>query len=793
MLERSEIIPYQRMYDQQEKAEKKTGAYAEWQKVLILGISGFLVTKSVILESLMPFSIPFFAILVLYSRRYIFASLGVIAGMLVNAYFGLNILKYGISFLMIFSLGMLLKKRSFKLIWGSTLTAIMSFISGIIYLNVKGFLWYDFILLILESFICFSLVYIYYYAIPILIEEKRTFLSNEELISIAVTLGVVISGLSDFNFYGYSLKPIAIILTLLVFSYYGGARTGACIGVLLGLINSFSSIRAPYLVGIYAFSGMLAGIFKELGRFGTVLGFVIGNAILTFYISSSAEVFVNLKDVMVSSLIFMLLPRRVLDLFAIRLEYSLKGVRGQKDYSDNVKEYLVERLKEFSKIFHDLGRNLEVEKSLYAYNKKVDLSWIFDRVVKKVCSECSKKSYCWGEEVYNTYQDFYKLFEKMEEGGKNLTIPPHLNKNCYRLKEVMDASQNYFEFYRASLIWNKKIMEGRELVHQQIKGVSEVIENLALDLSKTIRFRSELEEKIAIALDKEGIAIKDVIVAEVQDNKFEITIRKKACFGNNVCKKCITRVVSEIMGKPFSVKRNMCGLIPASDSCSFKLVEAQKFQVATGISRVASCENNISGDNYSFMELRNGKYILALSDGMGIGIRASRESSAALNMLESFLEAGFSKDIAVKTINSIMMLKSTEDTFTTIDLTIIDCYSGIMEMVKIGASTTFIKRREEVEIIRSSSLPVGIVSDIKADVYKKQLKDGDFVVMVTDGFLEVDEGLNKEDWVVKELKAMRTQNPQDMAEKLMKKALEKCKGKNKDDMTVLVAKVWQIN
>src|SRR5690606_12896233 len=118
--------------------------------------------------------------------------------------------------------------------------------------------------------------------------------------------------------------------------------------------------------------------------------------------------------------------------------------------------------------------------------------------------------------------------------------------------------------------------------------------------------------------------------------------------------------------------------------------------------------NEVSGDNYTFGEGEN-SYFVALSDGMGIGRKANNESSIAINLLEKFLEAKFDKELALKTINSILMLKSNDEVFTTFDISLIDLYSGKLQIIKTGAPATFIRKKDRVEIINCQSLPVGIL------------------------------------------------------------------------------------
>ena len=83
-----------------------------------------------------------------------------------------------------------------------------------------------------------------------------------------------------------------------------------------------------------------------------------------------------------------------------------------------------------------------------------------------------------------------------------------------------------------------------------------------------------------------------------------------------------------------------------------------------------------------------------------------------------------------------MNLNSNTETYATLDITIIDLKNGNAEFVKNGACPTFIKKGKQVEIIKSVSLPAGILEDIDLVVYDKELHSGEYVIMCSDGILE---------------------------------------------------------
>ena len=121
---------------------------------------------------------------------------------------------------------------------------------------------------------------------------------------------------------------------------------------------------------------------------------------------------------------------------------------------------------------------------------------------------------------------------------------------------------------------------------------------------------------------------------------------------------------------------------------------------------------------------------------MGIGRKANIESSIAIELLEKLMEINMNKNIIIRTINSVLRAKSNDEIFTTLDLGFIDLYTGKLQILKTGSPATFIKKKDRVEIINSSSLPIGILENVDFNIYEEILEDGDIVIMMSDGILD---------------------------------------------------------
>ena len=194
---------------------------------------------------------------------------------------------------------------------------------------------------------------------------------------------------------------------------------------------------------------------------------------------------------------------------------------------------------------------------------------------------------------------------------------------------------------------------------------------------------------------------------------------------------------------------------------------------------------------FSFLHKEEGQFLASLSDGMGTGLNAYQESEKVVDLLEQFLEAGFSQETAVKMINSALVLRDQGKTFSTIDISSIDLYSGVCEFLKIGAATSFIRRGNWVEAITSTSLPAGIFQQTDFEKTCRKLYDGDMVIMVTDGVLDVLPAEHQESLMKDIILEHQTNNPKELADYILSRVRQYKSGRFCDDMTVLVVGIWK--
>ena len=183
--------------------------------------------------------------------------------------------------------------------------------------------------------------------------------------------------------------------------------------------------------------------------------------------------------------------------------------------------------------------------------------------------------------------------------------------------------------------------------------------------------------------------------------------------------------------------------------------------------------------------------MVALSDGMGAGAKAKKSSQIVTKMLTQTLSAGFDKEDSIELINSTVKL-STEEIFATMDVAIFDLYKGIVEFIKNGSCRTYIKNKQNIDIVEPNSLPLGILNDVDFTAYDKDLHDGDIFIMCSDGIIDSNQVQVGDKWFLKLIKEINTNNVKKMADIILNEAIDNGYGILKDDMSVIVAKVVKL-
>jgi len=671
--------------------------------------------------------------------------------------------------------------------------AISMMLSGLAFAFVYESTPFLFAVAALETVLAGGLTLIVKRAHTILTARRRrsNLLSGEDIIAITVVLAGVIAGASDIYVGAMPLRFFFCVYVLCIVAYKGGPSMAAAAGLMLGLFLYLAGHWDTGMAAVLGLAGMGGGACKRWGRLAVLGGITAIGGIALAMIALPMLAFSLVYSIIAAGVAFMLTPQS----FYFNVASAITPVLDSADdYMDKIKEETTRRLDKFSAAFDKLADTFSgLSKPKHSLNKH-DISLLIDDLANKACSGCENYTRCWEDDLYLTHQNIFTLLNACAQNGAAMQedMDKGFYKSCANADGLLRELNGIFTLYKNNLRWHNRIAESRELVSQQLQGVAGIVKRLSDEIDISLKFHDGLEEEMILALLKQKIEVNSVIVLENKAGKYRVTVNHPPCNREKTCVSEIRPVLSQVLKRRMRLEQTDCDI--RKGVCSTRFIEDQKLRVTTGVAHRAKTSKG-SGDSYSFMELTEGSCLLVLSDGMGSGERARRESAATVDLLEDFIESGFDKDLAVRMINSVLVLKSSEESFSTLDICSVDLYTGEAEFIKIGAAATFILRDGKVKIIRSSSLPIGMLNDVDLEVSHGQLQHDDIIVMVTDGITEaVNPGASviasEEDWLTYTIKQSRYHNPQDMAEYVLSEA-ERMVGLPKDDMTVLVARVWE--
>ncbi len=240
--------------------------------------------------------------------------------------------------------------------------------------------------------------------------------------------------------------------------------------------------------------------------------------------------------------------------------------------------------------------------------------------------------------------------------------------------------------------------------------------------------------------------------------------------------------VSHVIGnlaKELNARHNWHDAGPSS------LARRRRHFLDVGVASFSKSGSGINGDNYASLAFAPTQHAFVISDGMGAGENAAKMSAAALTLLEQLLNTGFEPLGAVQALNSMLVLRSPEESFVTLDMVILDLESERVKLIKAGAVASYIVRSDTVETFSSSSLPAGILDQIEVPVLESVLKPGESLVMVSDGILDV---VRDGNWLCAYLEKAKGSHSQDLADTITSEARRLAGGELPDDGVVLVVR-----
>lgn len=595
----------------------------------------------------------------------------------------------------------------------------------------------------------------------------------------ALSAVVCIFGLGVSNFISPYLWKCVSVFIIIFCCYLFKAGIGITVSAILGIGLALYYGNVNY-VSAFLVIGIVAQTIMPLSRFLSALALPIVDFLSQYLFGIySAYRLIDFLSILIGCIAFIVIPSKPLkilkdNLYAFREKQLIRqAINRNRTMLSNKLYELSTVFLEMANAFNDLNKKeISPEKSKENINARIENS---------VCKQCEYYYNCL-DKMPNKEHNMVKMIDIGFAKGKLslIDLPKDFADYCLRPKEIIYGINKLLADYRNYLIEKSNIANGRKMIADEVFGVSEILKSLALESGTLLKYQSKLERTLSENLFKSGILVNELLIYGENDRLcVSIVVAQKEIIISNI---------ESIISKTLKTRLSLCDKCQISDEKIYlSFSKSAEYDVVFGISKQTKDNSKISGDTHSVTRLSNDRFLIALSDGMGSGIEAEKVSNTSLSLIESFYKADMKSPLILNTVNKLLSI-NTEDTFSALDISVIDLKTCKADFIKFGSPYGFIINQNGIRIIEGNALPLGILDDLKPFVCEASLNENDVILLITDG---VSDAFGSSSEIIDFLRSVPAKNPQTLADSIIEKALSYSGGLKKDDMTAVALRIYK--
>ncbi len=649
-------------------------------------------------------------------------------------------------------------------------------LSGVVHLVVGAALLftyeatvYDALLLISQSLICAGAVYFICRFLSV-VSAGGSMQNAENVVALSVCSAISLISLSQIVLGFISLGNVIAALSVITVAYSLGTLSGACAGLAVGTALSLSVGDGGFLVISLGLGGMLSGLFSSYSKTACTVTFVLCS-VLSVLISNSAEQQLYfMYEAIVASIIFFFIPDRTLKF----LSYYFPGTSAGEYYPN---KYLSSRLEFVSKNLSETSHSLCELSNKLAEKYSDNSDRVFSQAADRVCRRCAMKLRCWDTSYTDTMDSFNHMLPSLRRHGRIEPehIPDLLRHRCTKLTQLVSEINGAYHKNCSDRQIAQRAKQMKEIITEQFDGVSKLLSEMSQEISLTMCDR-ETESKVLSRLSQNGIAVCEVSCIADKFGRKTVEFYCTPSDADEIENEELEYSISEICKTPML----MSGRVETGELARLSFSQVPPYSVEIGSFQKKAEGESVCGDSFCSLMLDNGFFAVVLSDGMGHGKTAALDSKMTVSLVSRFLSLGFKTENCVSLVNSALMLKSEQETLSTLDTAVFDLYSASVVIKKAGAAPSFLRRGKRVSKIEMGSLPLGILNSPKLQSAELRLSRADTLVLCSDGMALGDREVESI------LRKNIDKSPKQIAELMGKKASECKERAAEDDITVIV-------
>ena len=595
--------------------------------------------------------------------------------------------------------------------------------------------------------------------------DRLAVLREEEQLMLSACLGLLLLGMGDLSAGGISLPVVLLDVYALILVLSKGPE-GLGEGILAAALLAFALEDGARLVGVTALCALTAALISPYGRAYAAGAFLLTAAVLAVFLGAEGETW-RAGCALIACLAVLILPREWMERMGQALNRRRFCAQNAARAMDRLKTRLAQEVEEAARLCGALSGLFDPEQA----EERFVVDWPLG-AARRVCVGCEGRVLCQRDEG-----EFDKavlhLLSAYDRGEPVRPLTP-MDSHCKFFREIMaSAYQSYNQAFvhEAGL---RRAAEQYAYMNRQLGGVSALLSLLATRLREDRWGDEQVEGELLTYLVRRGFVPLSVD-AFYSNRRLCLSIRLSP--RGQVDGTALAAAV----GKKLHRTMRLIGTQREEDGAVFEMEALKGLTARMARISLPEDEESVCGDETGELRMPSGKVVYAVSDGMGSGEEANRESRAAIDLLFDQFRLGVERELIYENVNRLLMARGEREVYATLDAASIDLVTGEAEMVKFGAPPTCLVRGGNVRTLSGEALPCGIVDEARPCVHRIRLRQRDRLVFCTDGVYDL---LGKD--LEAELKKAPARPLERLAEDLMEVARQKGQ---RDDMTVMVVEV----
>lgn len=599
--------------------------------------------------------------------------------------------------------------------------ALGALIVGLYYAIAGGFQYYDLFALVFAVLFCPAAVTVYSVALG---EGGR--IAWLTRVSEGALLLSLVYAARTVTFLSFPLSPMVALFVSLYVTHTRGGVTGSVAAFLSGL--AYDLIYAP----AFLLAALVYLFFKKLERENVaVLLACVAGLFWAVYVAGAQTLLTLVPTFLIAGTAFTVTQRLLLRKTP---ETPTEDGGGrtvfpwdQTRYQDSNDRFrgISDAFSSLSEVFYNLSDRFRRPGTL-------DLRRICDDSFDAFCADCPNKTVCWGLEYSATLATTNELISHLHTRGKvsEEQVADHLRHRCARMDGILSQINRECARLTGEMLRNNRT----EIFAMDYEAAAAIINDALEEDDGEYRFDAALERRVTEYLRDAGVRAEGVTVYGKRRRR--ILIRAANLEHARVTAETLRSDLGEMCASELGE-----ATFEVENGLSTMVLQAKQKIAVVGAQSNVSADGGVSGDTVNLFSNKKEYFYALISDGMGSGKEAALTSGLCSVFLEKMLRAGNRAGTSLKMLNNMICSRggdSTRECSSTVDLLELDLMTGEGTFIKSGAAPSFVVRGNMVQRLQAGTVPIGIICTLDAQTTTFELREGDTVVMISDGIMESD-------------------------------------------------------